>query len=294
MRPQFPECKKCLIRLADSAAEAAAGSNPTLQLAAEKAARRALAQGLEQGLRSPAIASRMLWEVRCLTGMDDPYAGFKQQEMDQAKAVMDSLGPDNMPGDLRGLVSLAALGNSLDFFQDPSQALAGLKDQILKGVSFHRDDLAVFEKALERAPRRMLFLTDNAGEIYFDLPLVDYLRGRGVGLVVLVVKGGPAQNDLTRADLERAGLLARVGDLADSGADAAGIDWERTSPEFTALLEGTDLIVAKGMANYLSTLERTLPCPGFFIFKLKCKPLRDLWDAPPESFWALWREPGQE
>jgi uncharacterized protein with ATP-grasp and redox domains len=292
-RPQFPECQICLLRLAKSATEAAVKNDPAKRIEVEQAAKRVLAQGLEQGLRSPAISSRMLLEVRRLSGVDDPFFDFKQREMEKARAVIEDWGALDVLGDLRGLVAWAALGNSFDFFQEPSETLAGLQSNSQQGVLFHHDDLSLFAEFLERSPKLALFLADNAGEIYFDLPLVDYLRGR-VDRVVLVVKGGPAQNDLTRADLERGGLIQRVGDLADTGAEAAGIDWQMVSAEFLNLLEQADLVVAKGMANYLSTLEHGLPCPGFFIFKLKCQPLRDLWDAPPESFWSIWREPGHE
>ncbi len=290
-RPQFPECKDCLIQLAGSAATAAARNDPYMESSAEQAAKRVLARGLEKGLCSPAIASRMLAEVRRITGVDDPYADFKQKEMAQAKAVMDNLGQD-IPSDLRGLIALAALGNSLDFFKDSQEALAGLAAKLDQGIVFHRDDIASLEKALESEPGLVLFLCDNAGEIYFDMSLIDHLRMR-VGRVVLVVKGGPAQNDLIRADLERTGLIDRVGDLADTGAEAAGVDWDHISPQFKALVDSADLIIAKGMANYLSTMECELPCPGFFIFKLKCKPLRDLWGAPPDSYWAYWQAPSQ-
>jgi uncharacterized protein with ATP-grasp and redox domains len=291
-RPQFPECKDCLLRLAGGAAQATVGDDAAQEAAVEQAAKRVLRQGMEQGLRSPAIATLMLAEVRRLTGVDDPYADFKRQEMEQAAKVMEALGPQNIPTGLRGLVALSALGNSLDFFQDAGQALDGLQAKLEQGIVFHRDDLRLFEDRLESSSELVLFLSDNAGEIYFDLPLIEHLRKRA-GRVVLVVKGGPAQNDLTAEDLRISGLISLVGELADTGADAAGLDWEMVSPEFMALLNLADLVVAKGMANYLSTLERPLPCPGFFIFKLKCKPLRDLWDAPPESFWAAWSEPGR-
>ena len=290
-RPQFPECEDCLVQLAGSAAKSAAGDDPNMRLSAEQAARRVLSEGMRQGLRSPAIASSMLAEVRRLTGVDDPFTDFKNQEMVQAKTVMDGLGPA-VPADLRGLITLSALGNSLDFFQDSKAALADLAAKMEQGVVFHRDHISRLQKALEQAPGLILFLCDNAGEIYFDMPLVDHLRA-WAHRVVVVVKGGPAQNDLTRPDLERMGLTGRVGHIADTGVEAAGIDWDHISSRFKDLVERADLIVAKGMANYLSTMEHALPCPGFFIFKLKCKPLRDLWDAPPESFWAYWQESGQ-
>ncbi|KMY67531.1 hypothetical protein AAU61_11985 [Desulfocarbo indianensis] len=289
-RPQFPQCRDCLASLAVGSAKAAAGDDAELETRIKWAARRVLAQSLEEGLRSPAIATRMLREVRRLSGVDDPYADFKAREMAHAKQVAQGLS-GAFQDDLRGLVSLAALGNSLDFFQDPATALAGPADEGPPEVRFHHDDIARFEEALAQGPKLMLFFSDNAGEIYFDLPLLDRLR-LAARRVVLVVKGGPAQNDLTRQDLAREGLLERAGEVADTGLDAAGLEWRSLPPGLRGLIEQADLLVAKGMANYLSTLEQALPCPGFFVFKLKCQPLRDLWDAPPESFWAQWREPG--
>ena len=75
-RPQFPQCKDCLIRLAGGAAQAAVGHDAVQEAAVEQAALRMLQQGLDRGLRSPAIASLMLAEVRRLTGVNDPYADF--------------------------------------------------------------------------------------------------------------------------------------------------------------------------------------------------------------------------
>ncbi len=289
-RPEFPQCRVCLDGLADKAARAAVSHDPHLQARASQAARQVLAQSLEQGLRSPAIAARMLREVRRLTGVDDPFGRFKQKEMAEARRVMQELSPE-LPRDLRGLVSLAALGNSLDFFVTADKALKRAAGLAREGVNFHRDHLPRLQQALEAGPGLVLFFTDNAGEVYFDLPLIDHLRQQAERVVV-VVKGGPAQNDLTRADVDKQGLAPLLPELADTGVDAAGIDWDQSPPQLLDLARRADLLVAKGMANYLSTLDHPLPCPGFFIFKLKCEPLRETWQAPPESYWAVWRQPG--
>ena len=76
-----------------------------------------------------------------------------------------------------------------------------------------------------------MYLTDNSGEIYFDQPLYDMISQRA-DRVILTVKGGPGLNDLTRADLERAGLTGRFGRIADTGVAGAGIDWGRAPREF--------------------------------------------------------------
>ena len=70
----------------------------------------------------------------------------------------------------------AALGNSLDFFKNPTQALADIPDQFRNGISFYYDNLAQLEAFLATRPQHVLYLTDNAGEVYFDIPFYDYLK----------------------------------------------------------------------------------------------------------------------
>jgi hypothetical protein len=107
--------------------------------------------------------------------------------------------------------------------------------------------------------------------------------------MVLVVKGGPALNDLTRKELKKSGLEKYIPYVADTGADGAGVDWENVSPEFMELFNSSDVVVAKGMANWETIFPRRLSVPVFFLFKVKCKPLRDYLDAPADSYWALWK-----
>ena len=60
-------------------------------------------------------ANRIIREIMRLSGVSEPYHGFKQREMKHARKVIDEIG-DRLGSDFRSLVSLAVLGNSLDFF----------------------------------------------------------------------------------------------------------------------------------------------------------------------------------
>ena len=42
--------------------------------------------------------------------------------------------------------------------------------------------------------------------------------------------------------------------------------------------------------NFETLYPRSLPCPVFFLLRVKCRPMGDYLQAPPESFWALWKE----
>ena len=86
------------------------------------------------------------------------------------------------------------------------------------------------------------------------------------------------------------GLSQRFDEVADTGTDGAGIEWQGVSPDFLGLLSRADLVLAKGMANFETMYGRDLKPPVLFLFKLKCRPLREYLNGPPDSYWALWQE----
>jgi hypothetical protein len=76
----------------------------------------------------------------------------------------------------------------------------------------------------------------------------------------------------------------------DTGTDGVGIELDRVSDKFRQALGEAELVLSKGMANFETLYPRPLPCPVFFLLRVKCRPMRDYLQAPPESFWALWKE----
>jgi len=284
----IPQCVDCLISLAKSAASLAAPGNSSLIIKSERAARYIIEDAGDHDLSSPQIANRILREIKRLTGVADPYEKFKTREMDQARKIFSQL-KVHVTDNLRSRVSLAILGNSLDFFKNPELALAEIPQQFLSGVSFFRNDIVRLEAFLEKKPGMVLYLTDNAGEIYFDLPLYQYIKKR-CGQTLLVVKGGPSLNDLTRVELQSAKLENMFDFVADTGTDGAGIDWEHVSQDFLDLTDSADLIISKGMANFETLHHRKMVPPTFYLFKVKCEPIRNYIQAPDNSFLALWKE----
>jgi hypothetical protein len=287
----FPQCRQCLDDLTRTAAELASGGDPALLGRAQDAGRRALEQTLDSSLASPVVANRILRAIRQETGVHDPYREFKAREQVTGRLTADRA-RRRLGSDLEALVKLAALGNSLDFFKAPDEAMAEAEANLEAGVAFQRDDIPRLAQFLSAEHELALYLTDNAGEIFFDLALHQYLSRR-FARVVLVVKGGPALNDLTRLDLEAAGLTGSFPHLADTGVEGAGVEWDLASREFKELVDRADLMVAKGMANFETLCPLSLPSPVFHIFRVKCRPMRDYLHAPPDTYWALWRQAGQ-
>lgn len=268
-----------------------AGRGEDLLVSALTAADRALEAAGAEALNSPQIANRILREIRRLSRIEDPFAAFKAEEMRLARELAQRLGSGE-PADMERRLDLAVVGNCLDFFTDPAQALAGMEKSCTPPLSYAVDQRERFKERMASRPNLVLYLTDNAGEIFFDLPLYRELRRRA-RKVILVVKGGPALNDLTRAEIRRAGLEKCFDGVADTGVDGAGIDWECSSDTFRNLVGEADLAVAKGMANFETLYARMdLPAPFFFLFRVKCLPIQRALKVPMGSFCAVWKPPG--
>jgi uncharacterized protein with ATP-grasp and redox domains len=284
----IPQCIDCLLSLTKSATLMAAPDNTRLAEKTESAARKILADAEINVTSSPQVANRILREIRRLSGVEDPFAEFKAREMDQARKIFSQL-KTPIGGDLHSCVSLALLGNTLDFFINSEQVLADLPLQFLNEISYFQDDTDQLETVLREKPAKVLYLTDNAGEIYFDLPLYEYIRDRS-RKTILVVKGGPSLNDLTRTELKSAGLEKMFDAVMDTGTDGAGIDWENVSRDFLDLIASADLVISKGMANFETLYPRDVSAPVFFLFKVKCEPIQNYIQAPANSFMALWKK----
>ncbi len=258
------DCRDCLSRLVHQTARLA---TPSTALQAE-----ALRAGLDVVERlfhadqvSPVIATQCYRLIKNITGNNDLYRSMKDTELAAGRRLFQekNLGYD---GDLPQLLKLAALGNTMDFFRDFAQVSGDME----KAVEFAIDHTSLFEDRLAGAGR-VLYLADNTGEAYFDLPLLKKLREHTS--VAYVVKGLPSQNDVTLEDLEMTGLLEEFGEVLTTGSDAVGIDLDSAGEEFRREFAGCDLVLAKGMGNYETLSE--LPARGrvFHLLMAKCAPV---------------------
>ncbi|MBT8366203.1 MAG: DUF89 family protein [Deltaproteobacteria bacterium] len=284
----IPQCADCLLSLAKDVVTLAAPGKLDLLEKAEHITRDILEDAGNKGSSSPQIANRILRKIRQITKIDDPYTDFKSREMAQARKIFSQL-KNHAAQNLRSQAGLAALGNSLDFFHNPAQALADIPYQFNNGISFYRDNIDQLKAYLATKPQRVLYLTDNAGEIYFDLPLYEHLK-QYCRQIYLVVKGGPSLNDLTRSELQSAKLVDRFDFVADTGTDGAGIDWDDVSGKFLDLVASADLIISKGMANFETVYPKSICAPSFYLFKVKCEPIQNYIQAPVNSLMALWKD----
>ncbi len=254
-----PECLDCLRNLARQTTELA---NPDSSVRSE--IERAVAKILER-LSPSTVPTDLSNEfhpvIKKLSGNPDPYRKRKLREIEMAKLAFSKIRPR---GDLRSCVEIAAQGNAIDFFVDPES----LDRELSVRPNFAIDDIAKLERKLEDA-KDILYLADNAAEVFFDLPLLTFLRRNA--RVGYVVKEHPVQNDLAIGDIRLMGLRLSV-EVIPSPA-TVGFYLDRTSPQLKKRFARADLLVAKGMGNYETLSE--LPESGkfFYIFRAKCGPV---------------------
>lgn len=175
-------------------------------------------------------------------------------------------------------LQFAILGNYLDFSALRGQvSFETLKDMLEKAeqMELSREIYQDFCDQLSRG-KKLLYLTDNAGEIGFDRLFAEEIARKFPHLeITFCVRGGIAQNDATREDAAAVGVPFPI---IDNGNRVAGTQLDQLSQEAKQALETADVIFAKGMAN----VETMLGCGYniFYAFFIKCQRFVDRFGAP--------------
>jgi len=271
-----PECYACLLRLAELTADLAA-RDLEKQEQARDLSRAIIHREFRPGAVPALIANRFHRVIREQTGNPDPYSSRKKAETAYLVRMFARIAP-TYKKNLDSLLRLAVVGNAVDYFRDEEEVTR----EILSRVAWSHADLEPFRRRLGDSRGLLLYLADNAGEQFFDLPLVTYLRSRG-WQTLFVVKGGPVQNDLTRDDLYASGLGEALEPLADTGARTVGLVLAETSAAFQKIYAEADLILAKGMGHF-ETMSHLQDPRVFFLLQAKCAPVAQALEVPHRAF----------
>jgi damage-control phosphatase, subfamily I len=207
------------------------------------------------------FTSRVLLETYAALGVEDPFGAAKKKmnELGSRAADIARAKIEHTSDPMHTAILYAAAGNIIDIGPRASFDL----DAALASLHFKHDDYRIFRDRLHGA-EHILYLLDNAGEIFFDKLLIERLAGYHV---TMVVKPGPILNDATGSDADAAGLK-QFGDVITAGARVLGVDFANSSPEFLNAFETADVVIAKGHANFESVVDAERD--AFFILKVKC------------------------
>ena len=212
-----------------------------------------------------------------------PEDRMRQEKQDSNRFVLERLDVirekvRSAADALYAALQFAVLGNYLDFGalqgQVSFEALDAMLDQALE-LDLDKDVFARFCRDLESG-KKLLYLTDNAGEIGFDRVFAEEIAARYPHLdITFCVRGGIALNDATREDAAAVGIPFKV---IDNGNRIPGTQLDQLSAEAKEALETADVILAKGMAN----VETMFGCGHnvYYAFLVKCQRFVTLFEKP--------------
>lgn len=170
---------------------------------------------------------------------------------------------------LYAALQFAILGNYIDFSALQEKVSFQELDDMLDRAAEMTVDQDVYENMRQdmAAGKKLLYLTDNAGEICFDRIFGEEIAKHYPHLqITFCVRGGPAHNDATREDAEIVGIPFPV---IDNGNTVGGTELRLLSDEAKQAMDDADVIIAKGMGN-----TETLYGSGYnlyYAFLVKCE-----------------------
>lgn len=225
----------------------------------------------DKPLSHPQIASRIHRQAYTLLKTADPFDALKRSGNRQAADVCRQV---------RG---------QLHTFRDYVHAavIANIFDYGVKGHDVATDFLSFFNAEIKKSLyiddtarilplcSRVVYLSDNCGEIVFDKLLIQYLKSQG-SHVTLAVKETPILNDATIEDARALGLDRIVDHLTTTGGgtDAEiGINRDLIPDDLRSAIDTCTIIIAKGMANFESLSEMDNLPPVAYMLAAKCGPV---------------------
>ena len=168
---------------------------------------------------------------------------------------------------LAGL-QLAILGNYMDFAALQGQVSFEKLEEMLRDALNMQLDMTVYEKLREdlQKGRKLLYLTDNAGEIGMDRIFAQEIHKAYPHLdITFCVRGGLTVNDATREDAALVGIPFPV---IDNGNLVSGTQLDMLSAEAKEAMDTADVIISKGMANTETLYGSGYPI--YYAFLVKC------------------------
>lgn len=262
-------CLQCLLRRNIALAQTLGTEEQAMAFAKEIMK---LCIAAPEGVSSPWFGPKIADLLHDMYGLD--YDRFRQEKLDSNRFVLERLPAirekvTNAKDPVFAGLQFAILGNYLDFSALQGQvSFEKLEEMLDKALEMELDDQVYADLCRDlRRGGKLVYLTDNAGEIGFDRVLAEAIAAAYPEIsVTFCVRGAIAQNDATREDAAAVGIPFPV---IDNGNRVAGTQLDMLSPEAAAALSGADVILAKGMAN----AETMLGCGYnvYYAFLVKCQ-----------------------
>ena len=198
---------------------------------------------------------------------------FVLERMDQIRAKIEQAEDRVLAG-----LKFAILGNYIDFSALYGEVSFEKLDAMLETALEMELDMDVYHSLCAEMEQggKLLYLTDNAGEIGFDRLFAEAIAAKYPQIsITFCVRGGPALNDATREDAAQVGIPFPV---IDNGNLVPGTELKILGAEAKQAMDSADLIIAKGQANAETLLDSGYNI--YFAFLIKCVRFMERYSLP--------------
>ena len=226
---------------------------------------------MEKGAAAPVAVRKMDALFKEYFGkirsFDDVKTKYNALLLSMEDSLMERVRQSDDP--LLCALKFSRIGNYIDF-----GALADVNEKQLYELTDSAPDDYLdpveyehFKADISKASK-MVFITDNCGEIVFDKLLIRTIVEMFPALsLTVMVRGLPVLNDATREDALLVGI-DKYAPIADNGCSIAGTYMPEISKEAKDLILSADLIIAKGQGNFETMFGCGLNV--YYAFLCKC------------------------
>lgn len=170
---------------------------------------------------------------------------------------------------LKMAIQYAMVGNYIDFGALENVNEQELKEKLDEAVNIHLDAqmLDTFQEDIIHA-KRLVYFTDNCGEIVTDKLLISVLREINPNLyITVIVRGKPVLNDATLEDAKDVHMAEVAQKVMDNGTGMPGNVIGAISKKAMDEVESADVLISKGQGNYEGLSGCGLNMYYFFLCK---------------------------
>lgn len=235
----------------------------------------------DKEMSAPELLSQINEVKRDMFGKAEDFTEIKKHfnsmMMSFENDIMSKINSANDP--LKMGLCYAMTGNYIDFGaldsvgEDKLRELIENVNENMIGDKEYDD----FKSEIEKS-KRVVYLTDNCGEIVFDKVFISVIKNMFPDVsITAIVRGYDVLNDATMADAKEIGL-DRVVEVIDNGTDIAGTCLDKISEKASEIIDSADLIISKGQGNF-----ETLQMCGkniYYVFLCKCQMFADRFNVP--------------
>lgn len=263
------ECKKCQIKrnINKYPIDATEGKITEYQYEVKEIVKNS------DGLSTPQVAEKMDNLRQELFGNVMDYTEIKQHYnqlmLDHFPYMKNKV--DTSENHLKTAIQYAMVGNYIDFGALENVNEDELKAQLDEAININIDSklLDVFKNDLVNA-KRLVYFTDNCGEIVTDKLLISTLRDINLNLhITVIVRGKPVLNDATLEDAKYIHMEDVAQKVLGNGTGLLVNVVGAISKESMDEVENADLLISKGQGNYEGLSGCGLNI--YYLFLCKCE-----------------------